>query len=210
MVTCGAGFSSGWKRRKVASEAEFDEIVMTLVETALGKPAEERETYLHQVCRGDEKLYKEVTERIEWELRMGNFLSEPMLKLREAEAEVSRPKRSAAPWVALAIVVLVALLAASLYLDRRQGSTDRLAVQAAEQMKKFDNGEGRQWLDAAGATVSKAIASDPKSVPILILSGDYQMRYGFPELAAKQYELALEIDPANVAAKGRLEKLRKN
>ena len=119
------------------------------------------------------------------------------------------PKRSAAPWLALAIVVLVALLAASTYFGRKQGSTDALAVQAAEQMKKFDNGEGRQWLDSAGATVSKAIAVDAKSVPILILSGDYQVRYGFPELAAKQYELALEIQPANVDAKARLEKLRK-
>lgn len=207
---CGAGFSSGWKRRNLASEAEFDEIVMMLVETALGKPAGERETYLQQVCRGDEKLFKEVTERIDWELRMGHFLREPLLKLRDGEGEVSLPKRSAAPWVALALVLLVALLAASMYFGQKQGSTDVLAAEAAEQMKKFDNGEGRQWLDAAGATVSKAIAADPKSVAILILSGDYQLRYGFPELAAKQYGLALEIDPANVAAKARLEKLRKN
>ena len=189
------------------SEAEFDEIVMSLVETALGFPANEREAYLRKVCRDDNQLYKEVKERIDWEEHMGHFLNQPLLSRRDESPAVST-KQAVAPWLAVAIVALIAILGVSIYFTRGN-SIGELAGQAGEQLQRFDNGEGRQWLDSAGATIAKAKAINPNSVPILILSGDYQMRYGFPDLAAQQYELALQLEPTNGEAKIRLEKIRK-
>jgi serine/threonine protein kinase len=69
-------------------ETEYDELVMTLVETALQRPAEEREEYLHSVCGSNPALYQEVRDRIEWEERMGTFLREPLVVPRETSHQV--------------------------------------------------------------------------------------------------------------------------
>ena len=69
-------------------EAEYDELVMTLVESALQRPPDKREEYLRSVCRPDPALYEEVWKRIEWEERMGGFLREPLVVSRET---VNRP-----------------------------------------------------------------------------------------------------------------------
>ncbi len=50
----------------MADNAEFDECLITVVETALGKPRSERVEYLRLVCAGNESLYKEVRERVMW------------------------------------------------------------------------------------------------------------------------------------------------
>ena len=55
-------------------ETEYDELVMTLLETALQRPSEEREEYLRSVCGSNPALYQEVKDRIEWDSRMGSFL----------------------------------------------------------------------------------------------------------------------------------------
>ncbi len=65
-------------------EPEYDELVMTLVESALGRPAGERDSFLRTVCGVNSRLYEEVRTRIGWEERMGAFLREPLL----ASAEV--------------------------------------------------------------------------------------------------------------------------
>ena len=69
-------------------ETEYDELVMTLVETALQRPPEEREEYLHSVCGSNPGLYQEVRDRIEWEERMGTFLREPLVVPRETSHQV--------------------------------------------------------------------------------------------------------------------------
>ena len=66
-------------------EAEFDELVMTLVESALQRPPDKRDEYLRSVCQPDPVLYEEVRRRIEWEERMGGFLREPLVAPRGTE-----------------------------------------------------------------------------------------------------------------------------
>jgi serine/threonine protein kinase/tetratricopeptide (TPR) repeat protein len=53
--------------------------VMAIVVAALQRPIEEREAYVRTACEGDPELYREVTEALEWEDRMGSFLKEPLL-----------------------------------------------------------------------------------------------------------------------------------
>jgi tetratricopeptide (TPR) repeat protein len=69
-------------------ETEYDDLVMTLVETALQRPSGEREQYLRSVCGSNPALYEEVRSRIEWEDRMGPFLREPLVVPRETSHEV--------------------------------------------------------------------------------------------------------------------------
>jgi len=69
-------------------ETEYDELVMTLVETALQRPPEEREEYLRSVCGSNPALYQEVRDRIEWEERMGTFLREPLVVPHETSHQV--------------------------------------------------------------------------------------------------------------------------
>jgi len=60
---------------------EQDERVMTLVAAALRLKLEERESYVRLAAGTDDDLYKEVTETLEWEQRMGSFLQEPAIAL---------------------------------------------------------------------------------------------------------------------------------
>jgi tetratricopeptide (TPR) repeat protein len=69
-------------------ESEYDELVMTLLETALQRPSGEREEYLRSVCGSNPALYEEVRNRIEWEDRMGPFLREPLVVPRETSHQV--------------------------------------------------------------------------------------------------------------------------
>ena len=64
-------------------ETDYDELVMTLVESALERPATERESFLRSVCGENARLYGDVLNRIGWEERMGAFLREPLLPGRE-------------------------------------------------------------------------------------------------------------------------------
>jgi WD40 repeat protein len=63
----------------VPTEHEHDELVMSLVESVIGRPPEEREAHLQALC-GDAALYEEVRTRIEWEERMGRFLLDPLIQ----------------------------------------------------------------------------------------------------------------------------------
>src|SRR5947209_1796192 len=65
-------------------EADHDELVMTLVESALGRPPEERSLYLRSVCRSPQ-MYEEVWGRVDWDERMGSFLREPLFERRFGE-----------------------------------------------------------------------------------------------------------------------------
>jgi serine/threonine protein kinase/Flp pilus assembly protein TadD len=56
-----------------------DELVMSLVESALERSPEELEPYLQSVCGGNPDLYQDVRKRVEWEQRMGHFLRDPLI-----------------------------------------------------------------------------------------------------------------------------------
>lgn len=68
-------------------QAEHDELVMTLVESALALPPAERETYLSSVSASNPAVYEEVRSRVEWEERMGGFLCEPVVHRDTAPPE---------------------------------------------------------------------------------------------------------------------------
>jgi tetratricopeptide (TPR) repeat protein/predicted Ser/Thr protein kinase len=54
---------------------EYDEILMSLVESAMERPPEEREQFLRAACSSG-SLYDDARLRVEWEERMGGFLHE--------------------------------------------------------------------------------------------------------------------------------------
>lgn len=63
---------------------EHDELVMSLVESVMKHPPEERPARLQALCH-DPALHEEVRVCIEWEERMGGFLLDPLLKRPAAE-----------------------------------------------------------------------------------------------------------------------------
>ena len=60
------------------SKAQDDDLVMSLVDMALARPAQERQAYLDSVCDGDTELLTEVQHYLEWEERMAGFLLDPL------------------------------------------------------------------------------------------------------------------------------------
>ena len=75
----------------MAREAEYDELVMSLVESALSRPASEREPFLRAACGRNSDLYAEVLNRIQWDERMGGFLREPLARTQSAEPSLFEP-----------------------------------------------------------------------------------------------------------------------
>lgn len=63
-----------------------DERVMSLVERALACPPEQRAAFLEQECGGDSTLREEVQSCVEWEIRMGGFLKEPLVAFAAPES----------------------------------------------------------------------------------------------------------------------------
>jgi tetratricopeptide (TPR) repeat protein len=58
-------------------KAPDDDVVMSLVELALAKPEDERETYLKSACADDSELFEQAWNYVRWEGRMNGFLLEP-------------------------------------------------------------------------------------------------------------------------------------
>ena len=73
------------------SEAERDELVMMLVESALERPPESRDEYLRSACGSNPELYQEVRERIGWEDRLGDFLRVPLIERVHAAEQPFQP-----------------------------------------------------------------------------------------------------------------------
>jgi eukaryotic-like serine/threonine-protein kinase len=63
----------------MSAEENNDDLVMSLVESALQRSPEELEPYLQSVCGGNQELYQDVRKRVEWEQRMGGFLRDPLI-----------------------------------------------------------------------------------------------------------------------------------
>lgn len=60
-------------------EPSGDTVLMSLVESALERPAHERQEFMEAVRATNPELYPEVRSRVEWEERMKSFLCEPIL-----------------------------------------------------------------------------------------------------------------------------------
>jgi hypothetical protein len=60
-----------------------DERVAAIVSKALRQPPAKRESYLRLVCSGDQELYRETASAVMWEERMGSFLLQPAIAMRE-------------------------------------------------------------------------------------------------------------------------------
>ena len=67
-----------------------EERLMSLVRATLRTPSGQRETYLRAACHQDQELYSEVSEIVEWEERMGDFMRDPLVGLIDLEA-LDRP-----------------------------------------------------------------------------------------------------------------------
>src|SRR3954465_15287703 len=72
--------------RRTMQDAQRDERFVSLLEATLSQPEGTRDAYLQHACEGDQGLYKEITECMDWRLRMGGFLLEPMLAIAESDA----------------------------------------------------------------------------------------------------------------------------
>src|SRR5215467_7124341 len=60
------------------TEPRNDDLVMSLVEQALGQAAEHREAYLRSACSRDPGLFEQVWNYVKWEERMSGFLLNPL------------------------------------------------------------------------------------------------------------------------------------
>ncbi len=60
------------------NKAQDDDLVMNLVELALGQPEQERRAYLQRACAGESELFEQAWEYVQWESRMQGFLLEPL------------------------------------------------------------------------------------------------------------------------------------
>src|SRR5260221_1740864 len=63
-----------------------DERVMSLAAEALKTPHGGRAGFLKSACRNDAELYREVSEIVTWEERMGDFLSRPLIEFVDLKA----------------------------------------------------------------------------------------------------------------------------
>ena len=62
----------------VPNQAQDDDQVMSLVELALARPVDDRETYVRGACAGDSELFSRVWQYVQWEERMNGFLLDPV------------------------------------------------------------------------------------------------------------------------------------
>jgi serine/threonine protein kinase/tetratricopeptide (TPR) repeat protein len=67
-----------------------EERLMGLAREALRTPSAQRESFLRAACHQDQDLYSEVSEIVEWEERMGDFMRDPLVGLIDLEA-LDRP-----------------------------------------------------------------------------------------------------------------------
>jgi Tfp pilus assembly protein PilF len=58
---------------------------MSVAAEALKTPPPQRERFLHAACKNDPELYREVSDVVTWEERMGDFLSRPLIEFVDLE-----------------------------------------------------------------------------------------------------------------------------
>src|ERR1051326_4405789 len=67
------------------AERVNSELVMSLVERALARPAEERHSYVSNECHGDPALLEQVLHYLRGEELMKGFLLSPLIKRDDSE-----------------------------------------------------------------------------------------------------------------------------
>src|SRR5690349_15655459 len=55
-----------------------DDQVMSLVELARARPEHQRQAYLESACSGNTALFQEAWKYVEWDLRMQDFMLDPL------------------------------------------------------------------------------------------------------------------------------------
>ena len=60
------------------AKSQDDDLVMSLVDLALARRADEREACLRNACEDDHELFDQVWKYVQWEQRMNGFLLEPL------------------------------------------------------------------------------------------------------------------------------------
>src|SRR5262245_29586149 len=66
-----------WRVDGMPGQTDNDDLVMSLVESALAQPSESRHSYLRTACGNDPKLLSQVWRYVQSEERMQGFLQEP-------------------------------------------------------------------------------------------------------------------------------------
>src|SRR5258708_196864 len=77
-------------REEAPGPEEYDEMLMSLVESALERPPEERDKFLRAACNSS-SLYDDARLRVEWEERMGGFLREAFVSWSDIADETPEP-----------------------------------------------------------------------------------------------------------------------
>ena len=72
------GSSSAWNPEMPPNPPD-DDAVMTAMQAALARPAEERDSYLQSTCAHDLELYRQARNYVEWETRMQGFARSVLL-----------------------------------------------------------------------------------------------------------------------------------
>ena len=67
------------------TRAQDDDVVMNLVDSALGRPPDERDAFLRQACGEDGELFGQVWRYVQADERMQGFLLEPLINLMAPE-----------------------------------------------------------------------------------------------------------------------------
>ena len=67
------------------TKAHDDDLVMSLVESVLAQPANDREAYLQRECGTDSELLSRVWAYVQWEHRMDGFLLDPIYRLNACD-----------------------------------------------------------------------------------------------------------------------------
>jgi serine/threonine protein kinase/tetratricopeptide (TPR) repeat protein len=74
-----------------------DELLMSLVEQALGQPEDQRRAYLESACAGNSELFEQAVNYVSWEERMHGFLLEPLFRPPSADTHSSVPTQLMTP-----------------------------------------------------------------------------------------------------------------
>lgn len=98
------GFLSDGRTIKIEQDMSMDpaeqrdDRVMSLVAEALKTPLRERDRFLLSACQTDTDLYREVTEILNWEDQMGDFLSRPLVDFIDLDAleQIFKPEQMVA------------------------------------------------------------------------------------------------------------------
>ena len=81
----------------MASKAQDDDLVISLVELALARPPSERASFVQSACADDPELFSQVWHYVQWEERMNGFLLDPFLLAKDTPGTIKLTDTSRIP-----------------------------------------------------------------------------------------------------------------